>query len=115
MEDRTIIKKILIPIFSLILLSNPVFANFGAAEEFAHTSADSSQSYKEDHPGHQETACHHNHHNKSPCSTGSHCCDLERVASDLFGLDSYLLISVETIFHPIEIAKSLFHPPKTHA
>ena len=105
------LKNILIPILSLIFLSNPIIVNYCSATVPLAGAARSSFSYDEDHPSHHETTCHDN----SPCQTSFHCCNLavENVVSYLFDLDSHLLNFVETPFRLVEATRPLYHPPRT--
>lgn len=108
-----LIKGILIPILSLIILLTPISVNFCLATESSTGMVSSSYSYEENHPNHHQTNCH----NKSPIPTHHDCCNLsiESVAFYLFGLDSYPLNPVEIFFQPLEVTKLFYHPPRTHS
>ena len=106
-----LIKKILVPILSIIILSAPISFNFCLATA-SSTDIDTSLScHDENHPNHHQTT-----HNKSPTPANHDCCNLaiESVAFCLLGLDSYASNPPGVSFHPLEITKSIYHPPRTH-
>ncbi len=69
-----------------------------------------SAAYKTGHPNHHDASCHNN----SPCQTNYHCCNLymQSIPFNVIGLDSRPLLSIEAVFHLVEVAKFLFHPPR---
>jgi hypothetical protein len=107
----SMIKKILVPMLSLILLSTPISVNFCLATASSTDVETSLCCHGENHPNHHQTT-----HNKSPTSPNHDCCNLaiESVAFYLPGLDSYPSSPTEILFHPLEITKSFYHPPRTH-
>jgi hypothetical protein len=107
-----LIKQILIPILSLIILSTPIPINFCLATE-PSTAEGSLSSYEENHPDHRQATCP-NCRNRSPCQYVHSCCNLAppSTISYLAVLNSNPLNTAEILFQPLEIIQSLFHPPR---
>lgn len=106
-----LIKKILVPILSIIILLAPISVNLCLATALSTGIDTNPFCHEENHPNHHQTT-----HNKSPTPANHDCCNLaiESVAFYLLGLDSYPSNPTEILFHPLEMTKSFYHPPRTH-
>ena len=106
-------KKILILILSLIFLVNPITLDYCLATGPPTGTGKCSVSYEEDYPNHHEPTCN----DESLCPTAYHCCNLATMdaVSYAFTLDFYTLNLAGIFFHPSKLARSLYHPPRTHS
>ncbi len=108
-----LIKRLLIVILSLLVLSSPVSAELcSVLEFFSPQMCQNKYMNGTDHSSHEKSSCT----NKIPCSDNHSCCSLAtgNTISYLLILDSYYLNPAEISLKPSEIAKSFYRPPRTH-
>lgn len=111
-----IVKRTLVPILSLFLLTAPITIslNFCLATEPLTETDEDSFSPGENYPGHHQTTCD-NCRNRSPCQYVHSCCNLAppTTLSYLVFLNPHPLTIDKIFFKLLEIPKSFYHPPRT--
>jgi hypothetical protein len=107
------IKKILIVILSLLVLSSPVHVYLcSEAEIGTNQTCESSYLDEHDHSHHEDASCN----TKASCLSNYSCCNLATSGafSFLFILDYHSLTPFEISSLPLGITKSFYHPPRVH-
>ncbi len=104
-------KRVLILFLSLFLFLSPILHNVCLGEGPPSTKADSNlYSFEESHPHHHPKTCH----SKTSCPNNFHCCIFltESITVYFFNLDYYPATLPEIFSYPVEITKSVYHPPQ---
>ena len=106
------VKKILIIILSLLILSSPALANLCLTIEILSLQTCENLYFKDPEQSHHaESSCN----NKNPCPNNYSCCHLATVSiiSYAFLLDSHYLDSGKIFIPLFETTKPFYRPPRT--
>ncbi len=104
-------QRVLIIFLSLFLLFSPILHNVCLGEQSPSIKADSSSySFEDNHPYQHHPPCH----NKVFCPSNLHCCFflIENISFHFLSLDFYPVTLQEISSYPLEIARSVYHPPQ---
>src|SRR4030043_1540041 len=106
------IKQILILFLSLILLLAPISFIYCLPMEPSTRTDGTLYCCEKNHPPHHDSTCD----SDLLCQYSHSCCNLaaQDIISYLFALSSFPLNPSAISFHPLEIIKSIYHPPRTH-